>query len=393
MPEDSTFVWYYFRGWLPWDALKTNLLLGWWGTISFVINPILILMNIGNYISSWKIRKTDKSSKISVIDWKLFIPLMILISIIFFVAFRNHNSNSLPQNSPSSTLVVPTITQVDNSSLHILYSEDFSTSTNDQVASTSDYATSYTKDGIFYISTLTNKYLVWSNTPTEFTDGILQVDLLNSLSQRPNITVQTIIWRQNDKNNFYDLNILSSGYVEISKIVDNSTSILYTSPSTFSCASLSRCTVIISFIGNTSKIYLNKQFVTTIIDGTFSSGTVGIGVSTSSTDGATAAFDNLIIYSSQDSTEIIPTENPTLIPSSTSVPTGKVIVTVKNNSSQPQEIYCEGIYIFKLNSGESDSFRFQKGNWRIDVCPIGKYPCNNYKYVNLNYDTVTYTIN
>lgn len=188
---------------LFWNALFTNLFLGWWGTISLVINPFLILMNIGNYINSWDIRVEDDTKKLSRVDWKLFVPICIVFIVI---VMSLSNTNGLLSNSEYS----PTAT----------------------------------------------------NTP--------------------------------------QLKTLPPEQVAIPL--------------------------------------------------------------------------------------------PTNSPRPTSTLKAKVLVTVINNYSKPQEIYCEGIYIFTLKSGEKNTFRFQQGNWRIDVCYPGSYPCKNFKYVDMNHDSLTYTI-
>jgi len=40
-----------------WEYFLTNILLGWWGTISFVINPFLILNNLWYFLSSIFMKK------------------------------------------------------------------------------------------------------------------------------------------------------------------------------------------------------------------------------------------------------------------------------------------------------------------------------------------------
>lgn len=44
----------YFR-----QCTLTTFFLGWWGTISFVITPFLILNNVIRYLSSWGLEKRN----------------------------------------------------------------------------------------------------------------------------------------------------------------------------------------------------------------------------------------------------------------------------------------------------------------------------------------------
>jgi serine/threonine protein kinase len=77
----------------------------------------------------------------------------------------------------------------------------------------------------------------------------------------------------------------------------------------------------------------------------------------------------------------------------TAIPvTGKIQITIANNSGSIQEIYVEGIFIFRLEPGEKQTFPFQKGTWRIDHCQPGTYPCNVFFYQDLTADTFVYEI-
>ena len=101
---------------------------------------------------------------------------------------------------------------------------------------------------------------------------------------------------------------------------------------------------------------------------------------------------NNVVPQDKNSSSLSPTKTSQYFPTTESNTTEKILVTVINNFSEPQEVYCEGIFIFRIEPGESKSFRFQRGKWRIDLCYPGTYPCNNYEYVDMNYSTLTYTI-
>jgi len=154
--------------------------------------------------------------------------------------------------------------------------------------------------------------------------------------------------------------------------------------------------VIVSFIKNRFDVYVADQYITTFMDSSLSTGAIGIGVGSSEYNSAIGVFDNLVVYSSDEFYRVLPTgsssSSNSMVATGTPRSVGKVVITVVNNSSQPQEVYCEGIYIFTIGPREQSYFRFQQGNWRIDTCYPGTYPCNNGYYVDLNYETVTYTI-
>ena len=83
------------------NAGLTNIFLGWWGIISFVINSTCqTIMNIGNYIGTWKIRRHDNYYNIGPVDWKLIISLGI-VAVVGTSVFFNSNTNNYSSGNKS----------------------------------------------------------------------------------------------------------------------------------------------------------------------------------------------------------------------------------------------------------------------------------------------------
>lgn len=86
-----------------WEMTGITLFLGWWGYISVIETPFILIGNIVNYLRGWKLREnSDNLSKIAV-GWKvaILIPLIVL----FFVIAPNLRSwGSAQIQSPQPTV-------------------------------------------------------------------------------------------------------------------------------------------------------------------------------------------------------------------------------------------------------------------------------------------------
>jgi hypothetical protein len=184
--------------------------------------------------------------------------------------------------------------------------------------------------------------------------------------------------------------------VRVIKVVNDEESELFVSKELEIETQKSKIPVYISFVGPYMQVFVDAELIATLFDSSFTTGAVGLGLCTYDLiNGATASYDNLIIYSASEVDRVLPKDvqtTTTSSPSNTEGSDGKVVVTVINKVNIPQEIYCEGIFIFNIYPGETKTFRFQKGKWRIDLCYPGTFPCDNFDYVDLNYDAFTYTI-
>ena len=50
-----------------WSMTGTTLLLGWWGTISMIVSPFMILNNIGRYLGCLRLPRVPQSAQIPIL--------------------------------------------------------------------------------------------------------------------------------------------------------------------------------------------------------------------------------------------------------------------------------------------------------------------------------------
>lgn len=371
---------------LFWNAFLTNVFLGWWGVISCIINPFLIISNIFEYISSWKIRKLSEFSPKSNVDYKLLSLIGILTILFFFYVISAANKYSLPSvtitpvndvMSPTVKIKTPTpksvLTATKTPSPAVIFSDDFSDLTNGQLIVTNPADSS----------------LHWTQFKDTISDGIITVTVNNQIMPSAHAG-EIILWRIVDSNNFYYFWMNGLGTVSVRKFVNDKHTILFTSEKPISGATGAKVPVIISTIGNQIKIYVAGKNVTTLYDLSFDSGKIGLGALTDKEKQITSSFDNLIVYSATEFERVFPKNTPSSYLSVLQTPAprktvdSRVRFTVKNDYSHTQEVYCEGKLMLTLQPGEEAWFMVPKGTWRFDFCSPGSYPCNNVYSITVN---------
>ena len=371
-----------------WNSFLTNLFLGWWGIISFTINPFLILLNIINYIGSWGIRTKSSYNKKPLADWKLVIPSLLIISIVYWLRFSpsdlQKNSVNTPQ-APTSTV-----------SSNILYSDNFSNSNSGWKINKSKHGDFDYYNGKYAINMHAGNFIDYALSPVSFSNGIIEVDVILPNDFSSETSGPIIFWRFQDIGNNYFLSITNEIFA-IGKNDNFEISSLFSTKATNIDLNQTKNTIIIAANNNEFNIFVNNSFITSFSDSTFRSGFIGLGAYADSDKETQISFDNLIIYSPSEYINLIKKipnsfeQSITNTPPSTSI--GKAIITVINKSTYSLLIYCEGIYIFQIEPGKSNFFRFQKGTWRIDICsPNESPPCTNHQYIDMTNDNVQYTI-
>lgn len=391
---------------LFWNAFLTNLFLGWWGVISSVINPFLIIMNIGNYIKSWKIRPHHTPTAKLIVDLKLLIPLLAILSW-WFIMLIGLNDNDSYLSSTLSATITPQKTYVvsledlensikDSSSMQITYTTDFISNDHKWSMESIGDETITIKDGQLSIGTIKGS-CGWSTLENTYEDAILEVDIANAKTKGENLAY-VIQWRKDVIDGSYTMFISQDGSILIYKVVGEDDEYdLYLSNQPEINFDGVVTPIYISFSGSNFSIYTDDKVITTFNDYSHSSGNIALGLCTSSDESGKVFYDSVTISSYAEARKPTPTKYATIIyktptPLDNVSSSGKILVTVINKAPIPQDVYCEGIFIFNINPGETKTFRFQKGNWRIDLCYPGSFPCNNYSYVDMTYDKLTYTI-
>lgn len=297
---------------LFWQSFMTNLFLGWWGVISFCINPFLIILNVFNYVKSWGIRRKESLYRLSLIDWKLIAVICVLTTIICLVLPDSTNHNSSNNVVISRPTLVPTTTayfvtsKTTNVEQGLLFAEDFSDRSDSDYSSYSqEFASTYYNNNLYLSLSSIPNYSQYITIHQQFDDAIIRVFLLNEYKGEASTSTPIVLWRLVDNRNHYALIIDKEGYVYVIKRENGENVFLFQSKSPIKETKYSVFSVIIQSDGEVHRIFVGGKLLTTIVDSSFASGDIGIGVISGDTIGK-AAYDYLQVYSLDQAYRIVP---------------------------------------------------------------------------------------
>ncbi len=171
------------------------------------------------------------------------------------------------------------------------------------------------KDGEYLFTGFKSDLMNWSTYgEKKYTDAVMNVKFrILSGGEGRGVGV-VFFWRVVDDNNMYFWEVSASGDYFIGKYVENEIVPiveLAKSDALLPAGELNKATLV--FHGNEFEFYLNDHFETSFSDDAFSSGQIGLGVSTTADAGVEAAFDELDLYRYNQANAYTP-QKPLLTP-------------------------------------------------------------------------------
>jgi hypothetical protein len=154
-------------------------------------------------------------------------------------------------------------------------------------------------EGNLSISTSQTGQIWWTNAGRDFTDMIVTVQVRQTSG--PNNNAYGVLCRYQDENNFYIFLISGDGYYAIGKYQTGEQQVTYLTPNQeYAFSDLINQGVAtnllrVSCIGNELSLAVNGLPLITVTDDSFSSGDVGLGVSTLEPGTAVVQFDDLLV--------------------------------------------------------------------------------------------------
>jgi hypothetical protein len=154
-------------------------------------------------------------------------------------------------------------------------------------------------EGNLSISTSQTGQIWWTNAGRDFTDMIVTVQVRQTSG--PNNNAYGVLCRYQDENNFYIFLISGDGYYAIGKYQTGEQQVTYLTPnqeyvfSDLINQGVATNLLRVSCIGNELGLAVNGLPLITVTDDSFSSGDVGLGVSTLEPGTAVVQFDDLLV--------------------------------------------------------------------------------------------------
>ena len=178
----------------------------------------------------------------------------------------------------------------------VLFQDDFSdTSSGWDRVNVGDGITDYA-DGVYRIWVNTTSTDVWANPGLDFTDTVVEVEATKVGG--PDDNDFGVICRYQDESNFYFFIISSDGYYGLGKVVDGEQMLIDEEelmPSDAIQLGNVTNTIQADCVGSTLTLYANGTQLTSVEDGTFTSGDVGLLAGTFDESGTDIHFDNFVV--------------------------------------------------------------------------------------------------
>jgi hypothetical protein len=224
---------------------------------------------------------------------------------------------SFTETPPATSFPTQTITPfpsetpgpIETQTGKVLYADDFSDLNSGWPRNKTDQFSNSYADGRYVVAAGyqgTNGALAFGIASQNFRDGVLLVE--TQFVSGDGSTAAAVLWRIQDSLNYYTALLSDDGYFSIVKLENGHWAPLvdWTKRSVIHTDHQANI-VEVSFIGPTSTLYINNEFITTVADSSFSGGDIGIGALSSSSSTSEASFDNLVVY---DSKTWIPPSGP-----------------------------------------------------------------------------------
>lgn len=207
--------------------------------------------------------------------------ILLIISILFLVSLACDTSGSTSKNTPDAS-----------SSQQVLFQDDFANTDSgwNRVRDTTGNITDYENGGYRILNNQPISH-VWANPGLKFSDVLVDVDITKTGG--PDDNYFGVICRYKDGSNFYILAISSDGYYGIVKVMNGSLSLLgadQMQPSEAIRQGNATNHVSAECKGDTLALTVNGITLISVQDGDFSSGDVGLEVTTRQSGGVDILF-------------------------------------------------------------------------------------------------------
>lgn len=212
--------------------------------------------------------------------------------------FEPTNTNTpqpeLPSATPSSLPTIIRPTKVPPTPV-VLFTDDFSKPAGWVVLEEKDFSLGYTKNGYrIFVNLVTSNSPVFTVREVSYSDVQVEVDV--SKVAGPNDSYFGVLCRFQDQSNYYRFVIGVDGYYGIGK---KSNGQFFDMASGTGSSAIKTGNAVnhlkAECIGNNLTLSVNGQNLLSVIDNTFTQGSVGMVAGTMTTKGADILFDNLVL--------------------------------------------------------------------------------------------------
>jgi TolB protein len=195
--------------------------------------------------------------------------------------------------------------------LLLVYEDDFSDPGSGWDDAFDRYTTKQYGNNKYYIEITTSNLVAWGLANRNVADFRLEVDAAQEAG--PSNNGYGILFRLQDRDNFYRFDISGDGFFLLSKFHDGEwvTLVPWTASSAVNVGQVSN-RLVVEAIGNEIRVYVNDVLLSEVEDDTFDAGNFGFFASTFSEPNLTVSFDDIKLWTPKGTAlAVIPTSTPT----------------------------------------------------------------------------------
>lgn len=197
------------------------------------------------------------------------------------------------------------------------YEDDFSNPSSGWDDAFDRYTTKQYGNNKYYIEITTSNLVAWGLANRTVADFLLRVDAAQEAG--PNNNGYGVLFRFQDRDNFYRFDISGDGFFLLSKFHAGEwvTLVPWTASSAINVGQATN-RLDVKAIGSQISVYANDRLLAQVEDAAFTSGNFGFFASTFSEPNLTISFDDIILWTPEgEALAVIPTVTPTRFASAT----------------------------------------------------------------------------
>ncbi len=194
----------------------------------------------------------------------------------------------------------------------LAYEDDFSNPSSGWDDAFDRYTTKQYGNNKYYIELTTSNLVAWGLANRDVSDFRLEVDAAQEAG--PNNNGYGVLFRFQDRNNFYRFDISGDGFFLLSKFHNGEwvTLIPWTASSAINVGGAANNRLGVEAIGGRIRIYANEKQLADVKDDTFTHGNFGFFASTFSDPNLTISYDDIKLWTPKgEELAVIPTVTPT----------------------------------------------------------------------------------
>jgi Tol biopolymer transport system component/pSer/pThr/pTyr-binding forkhead associated (FHA) protein len=233
------------------------------------------------------------------------ILLVVLLGIILFAFLGSGQNGDQPSDATAVAL------EGAEEEFVLIYDDDFSNPSSGWDDAFDRYTTKQYGNNKYYIEITTSNLVAWGLANRKVGDFRLQVDAAQE--EGPNNNGYGILFRFQDRDNFYRFDISGDGFFLLSKFKDGEwvTLVPWTASSDVNVGQAAN-RLAVEAVGSQIRVYANDVLLAEVEDDTLVEGNFGFFASTFSEPNLTVSFDDIKLWTPKDEAlAVIPTMTPT----------------------------------------------------------------------------------